>query len=766
LTLVVPNRLFRARSGLEIQKAVQRSFADSHLEQFEIKARQEDRGSVLIDVGEFFLGDISQLGDRFSGGGGLAELMGGGGRRMSLDSASSFVTAVKSFPENAVVEALFNFKTNQPAGLQDLVNQVSPDLRSTVVRVLYNLWAVPDSGDYVPRPADSRLGYFTVSFQDLSRDRERNQARQWINRWNLRKKDPSAAVSEPVRPIVFWLDPSIPAKYRGSVRDSLLVWNKALEKAGFKDAVQVKEPSADEAFDSTDVRFNAVRWVASPGSAYAVANFRVHPSTGEILNADILVDANIMRAATGEIEGEITPAQRQSPYHCDCLRKSADFVAFGLSAARELSEPGTFDEDSYIRQFLEAFVIHEMGHILGLRHNFVASTQLTAAELGDKEKVERHSTAASTMDYVPFNPWALGKDGVAFYGPGLGDYDFWAIQYGYGDFGEPGSRAEANALAAWAARGNEPGLAYQSDEAVGGFDPYVSQFDLGADPLLYWSKTLATAKRLMATLGDRSPGPGQSYYDFTSEYKRLIRVMRGSASQMTRFVGGLRASANRRGDPGEVPTLAPVPGPVQREALKSVVAGVLAPGSVTVPKGYLSRFAPNPDAGLIESFVAGADPHNALDELAGVPIASLNALMGPELLGRVVNNEFKSASADKFTLRELFDTLDSAVWTELESGKEIDPVRRALQRKHVETLSAFVVSPPPGLPEDARMLALRSLKQLGVRVAAAGRTAPGPYGKPHLEDMLTRIARALNAVQTVGAARGGAPSLLELLGGG
>ncbi|MGE0000568.1 MAG: zinc-dependent metalloprotease [Fimbriimonadaceae bacterium] len=769
LTMVVPNYLFRAKSGYEIKKAVERSFADAYVEQFDIEARQEDRNSILIDVSEFFVGNISGIEDRFEGGGPMAALMGGGGGSFSLDSSSTYVTSIKSFPENSVVEALYNFQSRGNASLEDMVSPLGADGRSRAVRVTYNLYVLPEDTGFEPRIADSRVGYFTVSFQDFTRDRERNQMTQWINRWNLVKKDPSAAVSEPVKPIEFWLDNAIPKSYRDSVRDSLLMWNPALEAAGFKDAIVVKQMSDDPEFDTADMRYNVVRWVASPGDAYAVANFRVNPMTGEIINASITVDTNIMRAATGELENIVRPLSRQKdPFACDCLHAGLDQAALAWSAMSLLAEPGQLDEERYIKEFIESFVVHEMGHILGLRHNFVASTQLSAEELGTASIVGEKSTAASVMDYIPLNFWALGKEGLPYYGPGLGDYDKWAIRYGYADFGAPGTRAEESALAELAAKNNESGLGYQSDEAADSIDPYVSRFDLGSDPLGYWAKNMSTAKWLLRNLDERLPGYGKSYYELTREYERLLRTINRSTGGMTRFVGGLRRNANYKGDAGEQPTLKPVQADVQRAALKQIAQDVLAPGSIKVPSRLLDRFAPNPDAGLVESFLSGVEPHNVLDELSNVPKGAVRSLLAPDLLSRVVNNEFKTmGDPQRFTLAELFQALDASVWDELRTGAEIDAVRRETQRAHMDTLTGFLTNPPPGLPADARTLALQSVKTLGQKIANAASTAKGPYGRAHLEDILSRIAKALNAVQTISGRSQSAPSLLEqLLGGG
>ncbi|MCW5937757.1 MAG: zinc-dependent metalloprotease [Fimbriimonadaceae bacterium] len=780
VAMVVPNLNFRSDASLPIDRAVKRSFAESFVEQFRVEARSKERDSFLIDVSDLFRGDIARLNALFQGGGGLIPGL-GGGSSYSMDREKSYVSSFKLFPENLVAETVYNFQGSGGGGggLADLFGGgTNADPRSIVVKVVYNLFPLPTDNGYKPRKYDARVGYFTVAYQDFTKDADRDQTTQWIIRWNLQKKDPSQALSEPVKPIVFWLDNAIPTDYRDAVRDALLVWNPAFEKIGFKDAIQVKQMPDDADFDPADMRYNVVRWVASPNAAYAVALFRPNPVTGEILNASILVDANIVRATTGEFQVAIDPASAVTvesepkpeslaalPFNCRAATDGLHQAHVGNLAVQLLAaEHPWMSEKEYLKQFITHVVAHEFGHILGLRHNFVASTELDAHQLGNPDLVSKDSTSASVMDYVPFNPFALSAPGTAFYGPGIGKYDAWAVAYGYSDFG--GSRiGEQRRLAEIATQTNSPGLAYQSDEVADGFDPYITRFDLSAQPIEYWTKMGDLSKSLLSNLSSRLPRNGESYYKFTRDFNSLLSFQTRSASQLVRYVGALRRNANFRGDAGEKPTLAPIPLEEQRQALQALAQTALAENSFELRKSDLVYFTMNPDAGLMEGMIAGSNSFPILDQLSAAQKGILNNLMSPARLSRVANNQFK-APEGQLSLAEIFQTVDSAVWSEVAGRRQVTQIRRDLQRNHVDLLMTFMLRPQSGLPNDARTLAWDNLRTLAGKLEAAAPKTADTMTRLHWEETAMRIRRALDARETIGG-QGQAPmSLLEMLLGG
>lgn len=789
--LKVPNYSWQSPGSAEMEKVLQRSFSDSYIESFDIEGRQPDRDSVLIDISQFFLSNISQLSEKVQGGGGLAALLGGGGGAFSPDREKSYIKTLKVFPTNLYAEASFNFSGRGAArGFEEVLGSNFPataDARGLTVQVVYNLFALPKENGFKMRRADSRVGYFQTAYRDWSNPEKRDQVVQNIIRWNLVKKDPKAELSEPVTPITFWVDNAFPEKYRKPVSDAILSWNKAFERIGFKNAVVVKQIPDKAEFDHADMRYNVIRFVASPGDAYAVANARVNPITGEILNASITLDANFLRAIKGEWD-TIKPAeafkaarakldaidsgdaskhteQAHSCARCDLQKATASRAAMGAMAI--MAKEGAMAQDrlaQFEQEYLYSVIQHEMGHILGLRHNFVASNQLTMAQLADPALVQKHNTTASVMDYIPYNSQALGRPSVPFFGRDLGDYDYWAIRYGYFTTGMNDVDEEAKVLAPIAALGARWGLGYQSDEQADGLDPFTARFDMSADPLAFYEAESKMAHKLLMTLGDRKPGYGESYYEFTRAFNGLLGLYTGSVASATRYLGGVRRTFAKKGDPGAGVPFNPVSGNDQRRALDLMVKGIFDEKVFNFPKSYYRMFQANPKAGFMESMLASYDDYAVMDQISAVQQAGLNAAFSRGTLSRIMNFDWKAAPGEKpLTVKEVFEKMGSAVWSELWTNGEVSILRRQLHRAYLDKVIDMGVKQTSSRT-DINLYAWAQLKELH---AALGKVKPADEAsRLHYAELRDRAGKALNAVETLGGggSRSGAFDLASLLG--
>lgn len=791
--LKVPNYSWQAPGSAEMERVLQRSFSDSYIESFDIEGRQPDRDSLLIDISQFFLGNISQLSEKVQGGGGLASLFGGGGGGFSPDREKSYIKTLKVYPTNLYAEVSFNFNGRGTArGFEEVLGSnfpVNADPRGLSVQVVYNLFALPKDNGFQMRRADSRVGYFQTAYRDWSRPDQRDQVVQNIIRWNLVKKDPKAELSEPVTPVTFWVDNAFPEKYRKPVADAILSWNKAFERIGFKNAIVVKQIPDKAEFDHADMRYNVIRFVASPGDAYAVANARVNPITGEILNASITVDANFLRAIKGEWD-TVKPAEafkaarakldaldegdEQAHAHvhsahscakCDLQKATAGRAAMGAMAI--LAKEGAMAADriaQFESEYIYSVVQHEMGHILGLRHNFVASNQLTMNQLADPALVAKHNTAASVMDYIPYNAQALGRPNVPFFGKDLGDYDYWAIRYGYMPTGMTKPEDEAKVLAPIASLGARWGLGYQSDEQADGLDPFNARFDMSADPLAYYEKESQLAHKLLMTLGERKPAAGESYYEFTRAFNGLLGIYTSSIANSTRYLGGVRRTFAKKGDPGAGMPFNPVSGNDQRRALDLMVKGVFDEKVFNFPKNYYRMFQQNPKAGFTEAMLASYDDYAVMDQIAAVQQAALNAAFSRSTLSRIMNFDWKSAPGEKpLTVKEVFEKMGTAVWSELWSNAEVSPLRRQLHRAYLDKVIDLGVKQTSSR-SDINLYAWAQLKEIH---AALGKVKPADEAsKLHYAELRDRAGRALNAVETLGggSASSGVFDLASLLG--
>jgi hypothetical protein len=769
IAFFVPDITHRATPGTPISKAVEKSFAPSLLETFKIEAKQDDRKSLLIDVGEVFRGDMMGLGRALAGGGDpMAAMMGGGGG-FSMDKSNTYISSLKSFPTNVVVETTYNFNKAGRGSMSDGAPGYPADAKGMTLRVAYNLFALPENG-YTPRIADRRVGYFTSSYLDHDNEINFDKNVNLILRWDLKKKDPSAAFSEPVNPIVFWIDNAVPKEYRSSVERGLLVWNKTFEKVGIKNAIVVKQMPDDAEFDHADMSHNVIRWVASPGASYAVAFARANPMTGQVLNASITVDANLVNFGNTETDSLLGPAQfakmfepeplHTNGYSCKLDTQMLRSARFGFHALEAVAAGGfAFDRKAYIDTFLEHVVAHEMGHILGLRHNFAGSAAKSLEELGNGGA---STISASVMDYVPFNVAAIKKPGVPYW-TNLGPYDFWAIEYGYSDFDKKDAKGELPELAKIASRTNEPGLNYQTDEMAFAFDPYVGLFDLGAEPLAYYDRMANLSRYLLMTLEDRSPKQGESYWAFTRDWNTLFATYVSSATGAIRFIGGQRASASHKGDPGEKPVLSPLSASSQKKALKLAADSLFSERAFAFPKSHYTKMTNNPNVGYVEASLAGPEEASVFNLYSAIGNMALRQMFSVGLLNRVANNEFKSK--DALRMIDLFTTVKSQVWSELGTGKAIAPLRRQLQRDHLNVLIDMVMNPSGAAPSDAKLLAWAQLHELRGHISGMTSGSDDPYTKIHLAECGVRIERALNATQSIGSASR-APSLMDLLMGG
>ncbi|HEY7611686.1 MAG TPA: zinc-dependent metalloprotease, partial [Gemmatimonadales bacterium] len=503
------NPRFAAAPGTPMARTVDYSFGHSVAYAFPIATiRDAGESQVLFDLTPFLLSDWADVGSTLQNAAARRKITSG----ITLDDKRSSLQELRLFPSNLEAEVRLTFQSPKNLGLETI-----SDSRSVPVGVHYSLLELPAT-PMRPRYADERVGYFVSAFKDFSRDTAESFFVRYVNRWRLEKQT-AGTVSEPVRPITYYIDQTVPLEWRPYVRAGILEWNRAFEDAGYREAIRVLDAPDDSVYSAADARYSTVRWTATNRSVYAVGPTNVDPRTGEILNADILISAAWIQTWRGESH-EYTPAvaSEESASGSDSSVGSGDpallcrfaegldrqgTVARALLAARGVVSAGGAAPREYIGQALKALVMHEVGHTLGLRHNFRGSAGITAAQLADREYTERNGHGVSVMDYAPpalsLDPRRQGH----FYSPTIGSYDRWAITYGYAEAGSApigrvakGATQEAagwspeievNALRSIASQAAEPGHLYATDEDAGfgaaGLDPTVSRYDMTDDPL-------------------------------------------------------------------------------------------------------------------------------------------------------------------------------------------------------------------------------------------------------------------------------------------
>jgi hypothetical protein len=777
IQLVQRNRRYTADDGSPMRVAVDASVGHSVVAAFRIISEHAESKHVLVNVTPLLLSDYPEvdmwLRPYFKD------------RSSVVDAERSHVRRVQGFPRNVEIDVELTFRA--PAGDRPVTYMVS-DSRSIPVGVRYSFFDLPEQ-PMEPRYADPRIGHFVTSVFDYSYTGTRDPFRKYVNRWRLeRPAGAGIGLVEPVQPIVFYLDHSIPHELRPAVREGVEAWNKAFEAAGFRNAIAARDaPEDDPTWSPEDIRYSTIRWLADPWG-WAIGPSQMDPRTGEILNADILIAAGIANQygtqaelygwgegggwSAGDVPslpaGRMLPAavRARGPELCLAAHgraeelRSQHLLLAGLGVVSG-AEPLPME---YVHGALRDLVMHEVGHTLGLRHNFRSSSAIPYERLQDTAYTRLHGLSLSVMDYVPVNVAADPAQQGHYWNVEVGTYDVWAIQYAYASMPLEGSgggaaaaarEAELPALARLAARAAEPLHAYGTDEDVltaFGVDPLTARMDLSSDPLRWARDRADLAARLEPVLEQRMIREGESYVRLRAGMSRLFNLRFAPLSGLTRYVGGLYVARDHKGDPGQRPPFTPVPAGEQRLAVALIVEQAFAEDAFRFDPELLNRLAPD------RSYHWGTSPEAPLDfplheRAAALQNGLLASLLAPPRLARMVDNGVRMpAGAEPYALHELFATLTTAIWTETgrpAAARNANSFRRNLQRAHLDYMIALLTATPapgqPQIPGDARAGARHELLELSRRLELASPARLDVPNRAHLAESRARIGRALDA---------------------
>jgi hypothetical protein len=746
--LLALNTKFRAVADQGSKRAIDQAFSPSLLSSTTLAAAEHpERKSILIDA-SFLLSDIPGYATNIENA-----------YRMSytLDRTNSSFERVRAEPGLTTLTTRIHFATARipaspamPTPMSPSPPQATPDARSLFVEFVYSFLALPEK-PMPTRTSDPRIGHFTASFTDLGGDIKANPRTHYITRWRLEKKDPQAALSEPVKPITFWLDRNIPAKYRPAVESGILEWNKAFERIGFKNAVVAKQQPDDADWDSMDAGHASVRWFVGADVGFARGPHHHDPRTGEILDADIAMSdvfsRGYRRAFVEEFgkKGDVAASRHaHSPYDCDDAYHTAmdlDFSQQLLELRNEVAPDGP-EAEAFVAGAIKATIMHEVGHVIGLKHNFKGSSAYTAAQLQDRAFTDTNGVSNSVMDYVPINIAVKGEKQGAYFRGALGPYDYWAVEYAYSQFD---AAAESQGLAKIAARSTEPLLAYADDADAGfgggGMDPLASRFDLTDDPLTYFRKRLRLSQELWARVQERNPQPGDDPLRQRRAVMSGFGPLPAMADLAAKYVGGMHAVRDLPGS-GR-PAFSPVEPKQQRAALEFLSTGIFSAGSFKFPPQLLSSLTVD-----YNEWDRGGPPDIA-SAVARVQLTALNRLLSPGTAARLLDlPAFVPAAQQKglISLNEVYETLQRSIWSELAGGSDIDRLRRNLQREHVRRLQFALTHSAPGMPADAGSLLRYNATKLEAQLRKAVDRGQGSVEtRAHLAESLGILTEALRA---------------------
>ncbi len=796
--LVVPNLNFRPEPGDPQGKAVADSFSDSVLSVVQIESIHPERNSLLIDITDLLLGDMAGLTETFP------RVL---GQAYRMDSEASYIGDAKAFAANLELETVHNFSQNGNSGSSP---QTLADSRAFSLKVRYSFSELPENNGYQPRLADPRVGYFVTAYQNPSDLSRAEPFVRYIRRWHLEKQNPNAPLSPPKQPIVFWIENTVPVEYREAIREGVLMWNKAFEQAGFINAVEVRQMPDNAEWDPEDVNYNTIRWFnAFESGLIALGPSRANPVTGEILDADIIINGNALRDIRqqyqnlgGELAGatqgcfeemglsEIDPGllamAKENPRWGKVLQSweqeatsevclgmegvaQAAFGALVLGVNQQLEGANM---EVYIHQFLRALVAHEVGHALGLRHNFRGSTMLMPEDLHNIAMTRNLGLVGSIMDYVPVNLAPPGSPQGDYFPVTLGEYDIWAIEYGYKPINASSPQGERPELEKIASRAGEDNLGYATDEdSTNTIDPTAKAYDLSADPLQYSVWQMENARAVWGKLDARTLPPGEGYSALRDRFDTAFRYYFSNANKATNYIGGQRFNRNHPTDPGARVPFEAVPVEEQRRALGLLQNYVFAEGAFNFPPEILNQLAPSRWRHWGSVPVRGELDYPISDRICDAQTSILISLLSSRRLRRLQDAEFKNPPGSVLTITELFDSLQTGIWSEISEKNNpaptISPLRRSLQRQHLKILINLVLQDAKGMdnatnfldflialqtlnaPDDARVLARHQLRQLATTIDQALKKRGNKMdalNRAHLQDTKDRIIKVLDGV--------------------
>jgi hypothetical protein len=658
----------------------------------------------VIDMTDFFVSDVAEFSAK-------AALNSSG-----ADRSRSFIERIKTFPENIETKVTMTYAIGGGSAIL-LGNTNAPtaptrrDSAQSAVTVLlhHSMVRLPEK-PMQPRVHDARVGFFNVAFEDFATEEHQVKQVRFINRWRLEKQDPAAEISEPKKPIVFYIGRGVPDKWRPYIKRGVEAWQPAFEAAGFRNAILAKDaPSEleDPNWDAEDARYSTIQWL--PSTIENAMGPHVHdPRTGEILESDILVYHNILKLTRDWYFVQASPMDPR---------------------AQKLPLP-----DDLMGELLSYVITHEIGHTLGFPHNMKGSSSYTVEQLRDPVFTKKYGTEASVMDYGRYNYVAQPGDGATLV-PVIGPYDFFAIEWGYKQFKDaPTPAKEKPHLDQIAARQVDNAMLRFGDPNAG-VDPSQQTEDLGSDAVKATELGLKNIARVAAFLISATCKEGQDYELLNNMYTQLLRQRDRELGHVASIVGGVVQNNLWFGQRDHV--FDPVPADKQRYAVTFLLENGLNTPDYLVSPDILARIEP---AGVADRILSSQR------SLIATLLDDSRCKRMSEFVNRDANNSYSPGA--------MLADLRAGVFSELRAAQpEVNLYRRNLQRAFVEQLGTFASS--SSASTDMPALARAELKRIQ-EDARKITTAKGEATVAHLADLVARIERIFEP-KSGGAERPGSP---------
>ncbi|NAS29762.1 DUF5117 domain-containing protein [Flavobacteriaceae bacterium R38] len=571
-----------------LSKSADANISEAIMASEKIAAHDAKKGLYLIKADNLFLKEtFSQIKPpRFPGQSPFAFSLG------NLDRSKTKVTALRNYPKNTDLKVSYAY--SKPSVLNGGSRGVT-DGRNVTIKVYHSLIEMPDN-NYKPRFDDPRVGFFTTRVTDMT-STSVTPYRDLVHRWYLEKKNPNAAISEPVEPITWWIENTTPKEIRPIIKKAGLQWNKSFEKAGFRNAIVIKEQPDDADWDAGDIRYNVLRWTSSPNPPFGgYGPSFVNPKTGQILGADIMLEYSSLAGNLRnegffntigfemyleDFEKEIKHLQKD-PAYCSAGQYAQLNNMFAMSAI-DVMEEGELEKSKMVEEFIHFLILHEMGHTLGLNHNMKSSQLHNLETINNVSITEEMGLYGSVMDYPAVN-YANDRETQGNYWTKTpGPYDDWAVEFGYKVVN---SDRELNVILEKSA---DPKLAFGNDaddmRAPGkAADPRVNVGDLTDDAIEYAMQRIKLSRDISKGLLKKYSKKGQSYQELLTSYFVVTGQQIASANTISRYIGGVYVDRAFAGQDGATKPYIPVELAKQKKAMKALETYVFAPDALKAPK--------------------------------------------------------------------------------------------------------------------------------------------------------------------------------------
>ena len=597
IQLIAKQTNYRADETNPINESIDRAISEQLIAGMEIKSIDKKNKTIKVDATDFFINNLE--------------------KSEEFDPKNSYINSVKSYKHNSEIETVFHYQNNKT--------------RSDYFRKFNISFSPLPEHSYIPRLPNDKVGYFQTEYTDLSDPVNYKSDVRYIERWKLEKKDPDAEISEPKEPIVYWIENTFPDKYKDAVRGGILSWNKAFEKAGFKNAIVVKEQSKDAKWDPADINHNTVCWIMNPNGGYAAGPSFANPLTGEIYAADVRLCEDTLRNASWEFDKKIKP----------------------LLESRGITVNET-DKENFLKDSMKALVSHEIGHTLGLRHNFKGSNT-----------VYPDGKTNSIMDYLP-TAIQEGKNGMNYYiQTEPGPYDEFAIAYGYKPVKDAKTPQDEKAELEKRAVSE---FEYAEDRDAN-FDPSCNRWDYGDTFIYFEEKTKRDEFLLYDALKKIENSKTEEYKDLRPYIYALLSNKKNISSLIPKYIGG---SYHNRGNIGQLNgklNFEPVAKKDQIKALDYLNKNIFSENSFNLSADLIKKI-PN---------------YNPYDIFKIIQKNCLENLLSINTLDNVIKNETINKE-DTINQSEFFNMLKNEIWSELSTFSEVNQIRQELQVNHLNKL--------------------------------------------------------------------------------